>query len=207
MRKLSVKMNPRHLATSKTQQLEGKEAVRETTETTHVRETWSWLRKADLNIQTEALTRVGQEKALRTNYMWNTIILTRWQNPPQKKRHDSIANVVHWKLCEKCHLERIKRKKERKKVVWTSAWQFKWNNEVRLLWDRNIQCDQVIEARTDIVVVKNWSGGKCAIIDIALPGDKRISDKKNEKFQNYQDLKEKLQGRGTWELWRQHWSL
>ena len=62
-------MNPRHLATSKTQQLEGKEAVRETTETTHVRETWSWLRKADLNIQTEALSRVGQEKALRTNYM------------------------------------------------------------------------------------------------------------------------------------------
>lgn len=37
------KMNPRHLATMKMQQLEGKEAVRETTETMHARETWSWL--------------------------------------------------------------------------------------------------------------------------------------------------------------------
>ena len=33
---------------------------------------------------------------------------------PQKQRHDNyIAKVVHWKLCEKCHLE--KKKKERKK--------------------------------------------------------------------------------------------
>ena len=68
----------------KMQQLEGKEAVRETTETMHARETWSWLWKADLNIQTQALTHAGQEKALRTNYMY-TIILTRRQNPPKNR--------------------------------------------------------------------------------------------------------------------------
>ena len=65
-------------------------------------------------------------------------------------------------------------------------------------WDVNIQCDQVIEARRpDIVVVKKQER-KCAIIYIALPGDKRISEKENEKFQKISGAyKEKLQGRGT----------
>ena len=42
---------------------------------------------------------------------------------PQKQRHDNIAKVVHWKLCEKCHLEKKKkeRKKKKRKVVRTSA--------------------------------------------------------------------------------------
>ena len=42
--------------------------VREIPETTHVEKSWSWLRKADLKIQTEALIYAGQEQALRTNY-------------------------------------------------------------------------------------------------------------------------------------------
>ena len=43
--------------------------VREIPETTHVEEAWSWLRKANLTIQTEALICAGQEQALRTNYV------------------------------------------------------------------------------------------------------------------------------------------
>ena len=43
--------------------------VREIPETTHVEESWSWLPKADLKIQTEALICAGQEQALRTNYV------------------------------------------------------------------------------------------------------------------------------------------
>ena len=51
-------------------------------------------------------------------------------------------------------------------------------------WDVDIQCDQVIEARRpDIVVAKKQERKTCAIIYIALPGDKRISEKENEKFQ------------------------
>ena len=42
-------------------------------ETTHVRETWSWLRKADSKIQTEALICAGQEQALRTNHVTDTM--------------------------------------------------------------------------------------------------------------------------------------
>ena len=43
--------------------------IREIAETTRVEESWSWLRKADLKIQTEALICAGQEQALRINYV------------------------------------------------------------------------------------------------------------------------------------------
>ena len=48
------------------------------------------------------------------------------------------------------------------------------NNEVKLLWDMNIQCDHVIGARRPDIVVVNKQERKCAICDIAVPGDKRI---------------------------------
>jgi len=38
-------------------------------EMTHVEESWSWLPKGDLKIQTEVLIFAGQEQALRTNYI------------------------------------------------------------------------------------------------------------------------------------------
>ena len=55
--------------------------------------------------------------------------------------HDNVAKVVHWKLCEKYHLE--------KKDKWYehAPDSVSENDEVKLLWDLNIQCDHVIEAR------------------------------------------------------------
>ena len=47
--------------------------LRELPGTTHVRETWSRLRKADWKIQTEALICAGQEQALRTNHVTYTM--------------------------------------------------------------------------------------------------------------------------------------
>lgn len=38
---------------------------------------------------------------------------------PQKQRHDNyIAKVVHWKLCEKCHLEKKKKERRKEKEKW-----------------------------------------------------------------------------------------
>ena len=52
----------------------------------------------------------------------------------------------------------------------------------------NIQCDHVIEARKSDIVVVNKQERKCAIVDIAAPGDKRIREKENEKVEKYQEL-------------------
>ena len=91
----------------------------------HVEESWSWLRKGDLKIQTEALIWAGQEQALRTNYVKYHIDKTvesplcrlcdekgesvshivceckKLSQRKYKQRHDNVAKVFHWKLCEK----------------------------------------------------------------------------------------------------------
>ena len=64
------------------------------------------------------------------------------------------------------------------------------NDEVKLLWDVNIQCDHLIEARRPVIVVVSKGERKCSIIDIAVPGGSRTSEK--EKEEKYQDLKREI---------------
>ena len=66
------------------------------------------------------------------------------------------------------------------------------NNEVKLLWDMNIQRDHVTEVRTPDIVVVNKQDRKCAIVDTAVPEDKRIGEKENEKVEKYQELKRQI---------------
>ena len=98
-----------------------------------------------------------------------------------KQRYDNVIKAVHWKLCEKCHLE--------KKDKWYEHGpdSVSENNEVKLLWDVNTRCDHVIEARRLDIVVVNKQERKCSIIDIAVLADK-IGEKENEKVEKYQDL-------------------
>ena len=62
----------------------------------------------------------------------------------------------------------------------------------------NIQCDHVIEARRPDIVVVNKQERKCTIIDIAVPADKGIAEKENEKVEKYQDLKREIAR--TWNM-------
>ena len=59
------------------------------------------------------------------------------------------------------------------------------NDEVKLLWDVNIRCDHVIEARRPDIVVVNIQERNCTIINIAVPADKRIGEKENEQVEKY----------------------
>ena len=54
------------------------------------------------------------------------------------------------------------------------------------------KCDNVIvERRPDIVIVDKIE--KAIMIDVAIPGDKRIIDKEKEKIEKYQNLKREIQ--------------
>ena len=64
---------------------------------------------------------------------------------------------------------------------------------LKLLWDVNIQCDHVIEARRPDIVVVNKQERKVTIIDIAVP-DIAVTiidiavpayEKNNEKVEKY----------------------
>ena len=103
-----------------------------------------------------------------------------------KRRLDNVARIIHWKLCEKYNLKRSKKWYEHApKGVGE-------NEEVKILWDVMIQCDRKIKARKPDIVAVNKNERSCAIIDKAIPGDIRVSEKGKEKIKRYQELKREI---------------
>ena len=58
------------------------------------------------------------------------------------------------------------------------------NEEVKTLWDVMIQCGREIKARKPDIVVMNKNERSCAITDIGIPGDIRVSKKEKEKLRD-----------------------
>ena len=81
-------------------------------------------------------------------------------------------------MCEKYNLKRSKKWYEhaRERLV--------EKEEVKILWDVMIQCDREINTGKPDIVLGNKNERSCAIIDIATPGDIRVSIKDKEKLIN-----------------------
>ena len=52
-----------------------------------------------------------------------------------------------------------------------------------------IQCDREVKARKPDIVVVTKNERSWARIDIAIPGDIRVSEKEKEKIERYRELK------------------
>ena len=63
---------------------------------------------------------------------------------------------------------------------------------MKILWDVMIQCYREIKARKPNIVVVNKNKKRCAIIDVAIPGDIRVSKKEKENIERYQKLKREI---------------
>ena len=179
-------------------------------ETTDEKETWYWLRKADLKVEIEAMLCAAQEQAIRTNYVKQKIdktarspfckmcdkkseavspIVSECETLPENeynRRQDNVPRIVHQKLCMKFNL------KESEKWYEHAPEDFVENEEVKMLWDVMIQCDREIKVRKPDIVVINKNERSCVIIDIALPGDIKVSEKENKKIERYQELKKEI---------------
>ena len=103
-----------------------------------------------------------------------------------RRRDDTVAKLVHWKLCEKHNLERKEKWYEH-----CPEGAMKDDN-VKLIWDINIQCDNVIEARRPDLILVDKKAKSYVIIGVAIPGDCRIHEKEIEKIGKYQKLKREL---------------
>jgi len=68
----------------------------------------------------------------------------------------------------------------------------KENDNVKILWDINVQCDNVIQARRPDLIVVDKKIKSCHIIDIAIPADCRVHEKEKEKIDKYQELKREI---------------
>ena len=103
------------------------------------------------------------------------------------KRNTNI-DTIRW---EKDPLATIKEIQSRvhRQMVPTQSRACAENEKVKILWDFMIQTDRVIEHRRPDIVVVEKIGGKCFIIDIAVPGDHNIQQKEIEKKTKYEDLR------------------
>ena len=63
---------------------------------------------------------------------------------------------------------------------------------VKILCDFNTQTDHVIRRRRPDIVVLCKTETTCHLIDIAVPGDKRIEFKEQEKTDNYSELRREV---------------
>ena len=105
-----------------------------------------------------------------------------------KRRHDNVAKKVHWDFCKMNGLEHTEKWYEHVSEGVVE------NEEVNVLWDVNVQCDNVIEARRpewDLIVIDKKER-KGVIIDIAVAADVRVGEKEREKVEKYQDLKREI---------------
>ena len=65
------------------------------------------------------------------------------------------------------------------------------NEEVKLLWDINVQRDNVIEPRRPDIIVINKKERKGIIIYIAVPADVRVWEKEKEKVEKIWGFEER----------------
>ena len=169
-------------------------------------ESWMWLQRGTLKRETESLITAAQEQALWTNYRKAKIekdgtsplcrmckqadetvshIVSECSKMTQSEyrgRHDKVVTAVHWGLAKKHGLEHSEQWYQQK------AEKVSENDKVKLFWDFNVFTDRVIEARRPDIMVLNKETKECLIVDIAVPGDTRITTKEDEKIEKYSEL-------------------
>ena len=107
-------------------------------------------------------------------------------------RHNKVAQVLHWHMCDVYGFERAERWYDHTPEPVLE------NDEHKILWDFQIQTDhQLKNNRPDLVVVDK-KARDCIILDVACPFDTRIIQKENEKVEKYQDLKREI--KRLWKL-------
>ena len=109
-----------------------------------------------------------------------------------KRRRDNVAKKVHWDICKKNGLQHSEKWYEHAPEGAVE------NEEIKVLWDITIQCDNLIEARRPNLIVIDKKEQKGIIIDIAVPADVRVEEKQKEKVEKFQDLKREF--RRLWKL-------
>ena len=94
----------------------------------------------------------------------------------QKRRHDNLRKIVHWKLAIKCNFEAGDKWYEHEPESVLE------NEDYKIFWDFSIQTDHLIEARRPDLVVVDKKERSCKIIDFEVPVDSRIGEKEKDKI-------------------------
>ena len=98
-----------------------------------------------------------------------------------RRRHGKEVKKVHLDLCIKNVLSHTKKSYEHVPEVAVK------NKEVKVSWDINVQCNNLIEAKRQDIILIGKKERKGIIIHIVVPADVRVGEKQREKMEKYQD--------------------
>jgi Reverse transcriptase (RNA-dependent DNA polymerase) len=184
--------------------------LRQTEDLVDQQESARWLVDGWMKKESESLLMAAQEQSLRTRKIMHDIdhrnvnpkcrlcgekdetvehlvsACSKLAQTEYKARHDKVAALLHWRLCKKFDIpvEKDWYRHKTQSVV--------ENPYVKILWDFSMQTDKVIQARRPDIVVLDKVKGSVQIIDIAVPADRNVIQKEEEKVMKYQDLRMEL---------------
>ena len=95
-----------------------------------------------------------------------------------KRQHDNVAKKVQWYICKKNGLEHSEKTNEHAPE---GAVEYE---DIKVLWNINIQCDKVIKSRLPDLIVIDKKEQKRIISDIAVPADVTVENDNNNNNNN-----------------------
>jgi hypothetical protein len=168
---------------------------------------FGWMKQVQLKIETEALLTAAQDQALSTKAHKALIMKTtkdalcrmckeknetvahllagcsKLSLNEYLRRHNEVARLLHKNICDDFGIPTTKRYWMHEPTAVTET------EDVKILWDFEIQTDHHITARRPDIIVVDKKKKETLIIDVAVPEDRNICDKEKEKITKYQDLR------------------
>ena len=93
-----------------------------------------------------------------------------------------MGKVIHWELCKKFKFDPTN------KLYMLNPESVREDETHKLLWDFEIQTDNLISARRLELVIINKKKRTCRIMDFSVPADHRVKLKESEKKDKYLEL-------------------
>ena len=171
------------------------------------KETFGWLKAANLPGATEGLVVAAQDQALRTRY-YEHHILHRDVSPTCRVcsagletvdhivagcsamaptdytyRHNQVASIIHWNICRHFQVPVECRwyRHQPDRLVET--------DDIVVMWDTTIPTAGKIKANRPDICLRDKKANTCLLIDISCPADGNVGRKHAEKLAKYGDLR------------------
>jgi hypothetical protein len=114
------------------------------------------------------------------------------------KRHDKLSAQIHFNICKEEGVQLDKKhwyERVPKSVVTNQG------GNVTKLWNQQVQTDRTIPNNMPDIKIRDNEKGTCMLIDVAIPGDRKVIKKEAEKILKYEDLTIEIQRMWNVKAW------
>ena len=175
-----------------------------------MKESYGWLKAANLAAAAEGLVVAAQDQALRTRYYERKILhhdvsrtcrmcsvgmetvdyivagCSALAPTDCTDRHNQVASIIYWDVCHHFSFPVESRwyRHQPDRLVETE--------DITIMWDTTIPTDKKIKANRPDICLRNRKTNTCLLIDISCLADGNIGKKHAEKLAKYSDLRVKI---------------